>query len=250
MATLLGKIERLQEMLLSAATGQGMDADEYKSLRQELLKEVTIAGKLPSLVKSCRDKDQFWAFIKKISTHWQPRREFLWKEFNPLIELLEGGSSMPSDQVVSDSLAVIDAEHIKESWTKALNRRTDDPEGAITAARTLLESVCKYILDESEAEYKDDADLPKLYDLTAKQLKLSPTQHAEQIFKQILGGCHSVVQGLGSLRNKLSDAHGKGKRPVKPAPRHAELAVNLAGSMALFLFTTWHAQSDTALHDM
>ena len=30
------------------------------------------------------------------------------------------------------------------------------------------------------------------------------------------------------LRYRLSDAHGQGKRLVKPAPRHADLAVNLA----------------------
>jgi hypothetical protein len=29
--------------------------------------------------------------------------------------------------------------------------------------------------------------------------------------------------------------NGQGKRPVKPLPRHAELAVNMAGSMA----TSW-----------
>ncbi|MEE5131143.1 abortive infection family protein [Pseudomonas alliivorans] len=35
-----------------------------------------------------------------------------------------------------------------------------------------------------------------------------------------------------------SDSHGKGKAGVKAAPRHAELAVNLSGSMALFLLAT------------
>jgi hypothetical protein len=30
---------------------------------------------------------------------------------------------------------------------------------------------------------------------------------------------------------------------VKPAPRHAELAVNLAGSMATFLIATWEGRS-------
>lgn len=48
---------------------------------------------------------------------------------------------------------------------------------------------------------------------------------------------------LGALRNRLSDAHGKGKGGVKAAPRHAELAVNLAGSTALFLLATWEAKS-------
>jgi hypothetical protein len=62
---------------------------------------------------------------------------------------------------------------------------------------------------------------------------------AEPLFKRILGGCTSVVEGLGSLRNKLSDSHGKGKTGYKPLPRHAELAVNLSGAMATFLVATW-----------
>ena len=33
--------------------------------------------------------------------------------------------------------------------------------------------------------------------------------------------------------------HGKGRLPVKPKARHAELAVNLAGTMAMFLISTW-----------
>ena len=42
--------------------------------------------------------------------------------------------------------------------------------------------------------------------------------------------------------NRLGDAHGQGKRPVKPLPRHAELAVNMAGSMASFLLVTFEAK--------
>lgn len=120
---------------------------------------------------------------------------------------------------------------------------SDDPEGAITAARTLLESVCKHILDSASISYDEKDDLPKLYGLTAEQLNVSPSQHTEQIFKQILGGCKSVVEGLGALRNKLSDAHGKGKMAVKPSARHAELAVNLAGSMATFIVSTWESRN-------
>ncbi|WP_208453436.1 abortive infection family protein, partial [Burkholderia gladioli] len=117
-----------------------------------------------------------------------------------------------------------------------------DPEGAITSARTLLESVCKHILDELFVGYGEAPDLNKLYGLTAKALNLSPSQHTEPVFKQILGGCTSVVEGLGAVRNRLSDSHGKGKVAAKPAARHAELAVNLSGSVALFLLATLGAQ--------
>lgn len=133
--------------------------------------------------------------------------------------------------------------HVHELWQKALERRATDPEGAITAARSLLESVCKHVLDSAGEVYDDGAELPKLYAMTAKQLKLSPSQHTEQLFKQILGGCQTVVEGLGAIRNRHSDAHGKSAAGTKPAARHAELAVNLAGAMAMFLLQTWEARS-------
>lgn len=137
----------------------------------------------------------------------------------------------------------LDTKYIAEAWQKSLDRRHEDPEGALTAARALLESVCKHILDERSIEYGDSADLPKLYGLTSKELNLAPSQHTEEAFKKILGGAHSIVDGLANLRNRLGDAHGQGKRPVKPLPRHAELAVNMAGSMASFLLATFEAKS-------
>jgi hypothetical protein len=96
----------------------------------------------------------------------------------------------------------------------------------------------KTILDDREATYQQDADLPALYKAVGKELNLSAGAHTEEMFKQILGGCNSVVVGLGSLRNKAGDAHGSGRKSYRPAPRHATLAVNLASSMALFLIET------------
>ena len=75
----------------------------------------------------------------------------------------------------------------------------------------------------------------------SEKLNLAPSQHSEEAFKRILGGCTSVVEGLGSLRNKVGDAHARGKRQVRVLPRHAHLAVNLAGAMALYLIETWEA---------
>lgn len=64
----------------------------------------------------------------------------------------------------------------------------------------------------------------------------------ETELERILGGCQTVVDGTAALRNRLSDAHGEDKAGVRPAPRHAELAVNLAGAMASFLVATWEAR--------
>ncbi|MEA3459626.1 MAG: abortive infection family protein [Chloroflexota bacterium] len=148
---------------------------------------------------------------------------------------------------VEQSLKKIDARAIRDSWRKMLRRVGTDPEGAITSARALIESTCKAILDELGIEYESGEKLGKLYKKVAAELNLSPDQHGEQIFKQILGGCFSVATGIAALRNAYSDAHGKPKRYIKPSARHARLAVNMAGALCAFLLDTYEVRSKTDL---
>jgi len=69
-------------------------------------------------------------------------------------------------------------------------------------------------------------------------------QHTEQFIKQILSGAATVVGGLAGVRNALSDAEGRGKASVGPAPRHAKLAVNTGFAIAGFLIDT-HIEKPT-----
>jgi abortive infection Abi-like protein len=236
---LIRKLEDLQAAYIVLATNDEGDANCFDDARRELLNLASVAELLPEFVHRYRTRAQFWQFVKRKFPTYAERRQFIWDGVQSAIEYAEGKRGSPADLAVQQGLASLDATHIHDLWTKALQRRSEDPEGAITAARTLLESVCKLILDEAGEAHPDDAELPKLYSQTAKRLNLAPSQHTEQIFKQILGGCQTVVDGVGAIRNRLSDAHGKGKKPIKPAPRHAELVVNLAGAMAVFLAATW-----------
>nr|WP_308005813.1 abortive infection family protein [Xanthomonas albilineans] len=239
--------EALQNLLISRAVGGSESNQEYVSLRNALMTNTSVEALIPRFVRTCRNLDQFWQFIKFELPTYAERRQLIWDAFHPILETLERASISPADHIFADKLSTVDASHVQSAWTKALERRATDPEGAITSARTLIESVCKHILDESGTEYDDGADLPKLYKATAESLNLAPSQHTEAVFKQVLGGCTSVVEGLGSLRNRLSDAHGKGKVGSKPAPRHAELAVNLSGALATFLLATWEARSQDSM---
>lgn len=153
----------------------------------------------------------------------------------------------PADENISAILAAFDQTQVHARWTAAMDRRTSDPSGAITLARTLIEDVCKWILDQAGDTWSETDDLPALYRKLAKTLKLAPDDHTEQVFKQILGSCQSVVESLGALRNKLGDAHSPGPKRARPHSRHAELAVNLAGAMATFLVATWEARQSEAI---
>jgi len=93
--------------------------------------------------------------------------------------------------------------------------------------------------------FEEKDDLPVQYRKLAKILTLAPDDHTEPVFRQILGSCQSVVEALGSLRNKISDAHSLGPKRAKPAPRHTQLAVDMSGTMAAFLVAKWNARQSS-----
>ncbi|GAV19351.1 hypothetical protein MMIC_P0285 [Mariprofundus micogutta] len=237
----------LTNTLIGHATQDGCGGTEqdYIQLRKYFLDNPVTKGLLPNCIRTNRNTGQFWQFIKHKFGTYAERRAFIWDEMNPLLDFCESNQIFPAEKTISEVLGKFDQAGIHHAWQKALERKPSDPEGAITISRTILESVCKHILDETGIEYDSNKiELPDLYKKTARELNLSPSQHTEDIFKQILGGCSGIVNGLGSLRNKLGDAHGKGKGNIKPAPRHAELAVNLSGTMALFLLETFNARKE------
>jgi hypothetical protein len=243
----LEKAEYLQNLMVSVATGGVYEDLCYKLLRQYFVDNRETLDVVPKFIRTNRDLSQFWSLIKAKFKTYQDRRNFIWSEFSPLMDLLEGRNNKPSDTTISEVLKSFDEDGIYAIWAKALERRKTDPEGAITMSRTLMETVCNHILDNSDVEYeRDKIELPDLYKLTSKELNIAPSQHTQEIFKQILGGVTSIVTGLGALRNKLGDAHGQGKLPVRPAQRHAHLAVNLAGATAIFLVETWHSKNGGA----
>lgn len=236
----LEQARMIENILLAACEGARGSNSLYIQLRGMLLGDPGVKTLLPSFVRTSRDLNHFWSYIKGVSGQWEPRRAHVRDAMTPLIDNLEGANKAPVDPVASDVLQDFDSDGVHRVWIKALERRHTDPEGAITSARTLLETVCKRVLDETGTEYNDNDDLPTLYRSVAMRLKIAPSQHTNEVFKRILGGATSVVEGLGTLRNKIGDAHGHGKRAVRPTPRHAQLAVNLAGAMATFMVETWN----------
>ncbi len=225
-------IKYLENGLISRSTGGSFAYYEY--VRQKVLEKSDFQKLLPNWIKTCRDTNQFWNLIKGKFGSYQERREFIWNEFAPLLNQLEFKTFSPLDELV-----IFDETHIHQQWQKAIERKNSDPEGAITIARTMIESLLKHILDEQNINHNDNMELSELYKEVAKILNLAPEQHQEGIFKQILGGANGIISGLGAMRNKLGDAHGATKLKIKPKERHSELAVNLAGTMALFLYKTY-----------
>lgn len=83
------KANYLLNLLVSHSTGSAADTREYEALRQELLADGETAGLVPSWIRTHRNLDSFWRFIKEKFGTYAERRAYLSKEFTPLLDTLE-----------------------------------------------------------------------------------------------------------------------------------------------------------------
>ena len=168
------KAGHLQLIMVSIATDGRTPADDYTELREYFINNPIYKPLVPSFLRKSRTTDQFWQFIKhKYSTYAQ-RRAYIWEEFTPLLDFIEGKNRAPADEVITDALKSFNTDGVHAVWSKALERRLTDPDGAITSARTLLETVCKHILDDMNVPYNNkNIEMSELYKLVSTELNLS-----------------------------------------------------------------------------
>ena len=130
----------------------------------------------------------------------------------------------------------------------------DDPPLAIGESKNLIESGCKFILDQREVPLHND-ELPKLMRGTLSELALLPKNIPESAkgndtIKRVLNSLTQVVQGLAELRNLYGSGHGHGPNGPGVQHRHARLCVGAAVTLAVFLLDTHterlksHSESD------
>ncbi|WP_368186411.1 abortive infection family protein [Aestuariibius sp. HNIBRBA575] len=235
----------LKNNIIGLTTEGGSEA-EYKSVRLKLIEDTASKKLLPTFVRSSQDAASVRSALSTVASgpgSWAKRRSHVQEAFIPLLTFLEEGGGA-ADPTITDGLNAYDAPAVQAAWAKALERRTNDPEGAVTAASTLLEEVCKHIIEDCGETWGTNWDVPKLYGEASSLLQLAPSQHQEQVIKKILGNCNQVVQNIGVWRNKGGDAHAGGRTRVPFKPSHSALAVNLAGAMALFLVQTLQSKNE------
>lgn len=93
------KANYLLNLLVSHATGKLADSTEYELLRQELLSNPRIAEMMPSWIRTNRNLDFFWGFIKQKFVTYAERRTYLSEQFTPLLDALEFGEiNLPPNQ--------------------------------------------------------------------------------------------------------------------------------------------------------
>ena len=233
--TTLQETLRLKEILLEKATYAPEDSShidkEYENLRSSLIKDQSVLSRLPEFVRNCRNLEEFSRFIKNQSPTYKERREVLDEFFSSVLEYLEFSGSF-NGIILPESL--LSVKQIQDALQKCMERKDNDPDGALTSARALLEAGLKFILDEENIEYSQSIELPDLHKLAVKSIKFSNSPE-DQALKQILGGCTSIVRGVATLRNQLGDAHGKGKDAAYAEPHEAGFSIAVTCAVLEYL---------------
>ncbi len=159
---------------------------------------------------------------------------------------------MRSWRPVIEKTTLFDFDTVQREIARAQQNSKADPEDAVTAACSLIESVCRSILIELGHPLPPKKDIDGLISAVQAPLGLSPGRtglppEIENDVRQVLGGLTSVAKGIGALRTHGGDAHGREKGFKRLDARIARLSINAAGSLALFLIETWETHQHRAL---
>lgn len=145
----------------------------------------------------------------------------------------------------ADVACEIGYESLVDDWRTAEGEILTDPASAITRACSLVETVCKHLLEKLGRSLPADKSIYPLFKTTAKELGLDPAEQANPELKGLCGGLATVVQQIGALRTKFSTAHGNSPDDKPLTFSHARLTVNAAGVIAAFLMEQWKTKTET-----
>jgi hypothetical protein len=169
----------------------------------------------------------------------------------------EGKISWTSPPVLARDLSTLsDASGIAIELERIRRDLTTDPQGAIGAAKQLIEATAKTALQELGIVVDRNTALPALISTVQKALKLDAASAPDgpdgpdgsKAVKKILSGSVNIAIGVAELRNQgFGSGHGQASAPSGLGVRHARLTVNAAVTWCELILDTlsdpaapWH----------
>ena len=132
-------------------------------------------------------------------------------------------------------LSKVSVRGVRNQWFVAASRVATSPSGAVTAARSLVESTCRTILEELGHAPDSSGDLGRLFKQARGALGIDVTPTSPNATHRILNGFTQTIDGLASLSNIGGDRHGLAGGDRIADHSLASMAVHAAGTMSLFL---------------
>ncbi len=159
-------------------------------------------------------------------------------------EALESAKSLDTLPAKSLNLLLQEKEFaaVYREFSRCTENIETDPPAAITAACSILESVCKVYIEDKSLAMPSKQSIAPLWKIVSDHIGFDPSRVEDHDIRKILSGLTSVVNGIGSLRTHIGSAHGRGNKSYRVQVRHARLAVNSSYTLVGFVLETWQKQ--------
>jgi len=156
-------------------------------------------------------------------------------------QILGAETGLPS-RSLKEILASRDLGAIEIEFQRAIAHLETDPAAGITAASSMIESLCKVYIEDEGLEMPSKQTIKNLWKVVREHIGLDPGSKEDQDISRILSGFTSVVDGIGALRTHTGTAHGRGRKQYKLEPRHARLTIHAAHTLVSFVIETWESR--------
>ena len=143
------------------------------------------------------------------------------------------------EQKIERVLQRVAPTHVRTQLERATERLSHDPAGAVTLARTVLESTFKHIAADGQNGPQQGEKPVNLLNVALEVLGFPRSSKAGMEgtptgLDKVVRGLRTVVEGLSQFRNRYSDAHGHVESRT-PVSRDARFAVSASEAVTVFL---------------
>ncbi|WP_424124321.1 abortive infection family protein [Roseiarcus sp.] len=211
---------------------------------------------LPRIIEAAADPRDFADAPEKLTSVVDYLNRYLVQDGLALqrrgqsMRLVAAGAHSQVTAELVDKAEVLDFDTVRRDLDRALESAEYDPEDAVTAACSTVESMCRSILLELGLPLPQRKDIGGLYRAVREPLGISPDRSyfAQEIVddvRKVLSGLATAIEGIGALRTHAGDAHGRERGFKRIDARIARLAIHSASTVALFLLETWQQKHPT-----
>lgn len=152
--------------------------------------------------------------------------------------------SNATSRTLEDYFTQGDFSSVEREFERALANLNSDPHASITAASSIIESVCKTYIETHNLEMPSKQNIVPLWKSIQAHLGLNKNRNLGEDQYKIVQGLSSIVDGIGAFRTHIGSAHGRGLEPPNIVVAEARLAVNAANTLVIFIMERWHTCSD------
>lgn len=140
--------------------------------------------------------------------------------------------------VETPSLNRIGREYVRQLIDRAFDDISNgNNDSAVTKARTLIEEIFCYAIEQQNCSPSGRGDITRLYNQVKDLYNMHQNRDIDRRISDLLSGLNKIVDAISNMRNVTSDSHGLGARRIAILDYHTRLVVGAAAVFSEFMLS-------------